>query len=324
MVAKYSANKQSLGKLSLSAVTVLIAMTLGAEWQSARASDLPSGAEAGSALSVVSAFDDAAGVASMQGAKPANTATVTRRSRAGGYHDFLRIVWVPPGLKITTLGKPKAKRAFFTATSFLDPPATVDEVVSFVGNYYHYGQDLGVMVCRPPVADASKTDPTLATWPNVLPIVKSDLGDCTASTLTPGEREICAVAERYQDRKFVVYARGLRHTLALAAQMFRTEHSQNALWDDFGIATAFSGLGFAVWGSSTPAASTKPLSVASLLQRSVVPEYLLKNVTLEEANCRCVQVSESETLHDAAVDPAAIWTAGELDQGACRQLPALP
>lgn len=269
-------------------------------------------------------FDAGIEAAEASASQSWNAARLTRRSRASSYHDFLRIVWVPPGLKITTLGKPKAKRAFVTATSLLEPPATVDEIINFVGNYYHHGQDFAVMVCRPPLADRSVTDPTLATWPNVLPIIKNDLGDCSASTLTPGQREICSVAERYQDRKFVVYARGLRQTLDVAAQLFRTRDSQNALWDDFGIATAFSGLGFAVWGSSTPAAATKPLSVATVLQRSVVPEYVLKNVTLQEANCHCVQVPDSEALHQAPVDPTAIWAAGDLVEGACVQLPALP
>lgn len=252
-----------------------------------------------------------------------NAATVTRRSRASGYHDFLRIVWVPSGLKVTTLGKPTAKRVFVTAASFLDPPATVDEVVNFVGNYYHYNQDFAVMVCRPPIAERAKTEPKLATWPNVLPIIKKDLGDCAAGTLTPGEREICTVAERYRDRKFDIYARGLRRTLNVASQLFETTESQNALWDDFGIATAFSGLGFTVWGSSTPSTTVR-MTTAAILQHSVVPEYLLKNVTLQDANCRCVQVPESEPLHTAPVDPAAIWAAGQLDGGACRQLPALP
>lgn len=266
-----------------------------------------------------------ADMAALQDGSPTarTAASLTRRSRANGYNSFLRIAWIPPGFQVTTLGKPKAKRVFFTASTFLNPPATVDELVNFVGNYYHPGQDLAVMVCRPPAEDRSKAEPLLATWPKLLPVIKGDLGDCSASTLGQGEREICGVAERYQDRKYGIYAYGLRKAMDIASQLYKTPESQNALWDNFGIATAFSGLGFTVWGSSTPS-STVRLSTSDILRHSVVPEYVLKNVTLKEANCHCVQVPESEELHAAPVDPAVVWDLGGLDdQGACRHLPKL-
>jgi len=321
MRSKRLEKERLLGQWARGAVALLTAVALGGGQQTARADDLSQGWEA---AGFVSEFEDASRVQSSEGTTEKNVATVTRRSRAGDFHDFLRLIWVPPGLKITTLGKPRAKRAFFTASSFLNPPAPVDAVVHFVGNNYRTGQDLGVMVCRPLPSDLTRTDPILATWPKVLPVIKRELGDCAAGTLTRGEKELCAVAERYQDRRFLVYARGLKETLNLAVELFRTEARRNALWDDFSIGNAFSGLGFTIWGSSTPEASTKALYTAVVLQRSVVPEYLLRNVTLQEANCRCVQVPESEALHQELVDPSAIWAAGELDQGACRQLPALP
>jgi hypothetical protein len=77
------------------------------------------------------------------------------------------------------------------------------------------------------------------------------------------------------------------------------------LISNYGIYPAFTGLGFTVWGSSAGGA-TVPMLTAGILRNSVVPEYLLKNATLEEANCRCVQVPESERLHTERVDPAVV------------------
>ncbi|MFO1417961.1 MAG: hypothetical protein U1E83_04770 [Methylotetracoccus sp.] len=316
--------RHSLVGVTRGTLTLLIAAVCGGGFHPAHADVAPRGTNPGIPPASIAVVDEAWDLARPNGEVASNAASLTRRSRAAAYHDFLRVIWVPPGLRITTVGKPRAKRAFFTASSFLSPPATVDQVVSFVGASYREGQDLALMVCRPPVDDVSVTQPILATWPKVLPLIKNDLGDCEAGTLTPGEQEICVVAGRYRDRKFLSYTQGLKQTLDLAAQLFATELSRNALWDDFSIGNAFSGLGFTVWGSSTPDTPTTPLTAGAMLQRSVVPEYLLRNVTLPDGNCRCVQVPESESLHKAPVDPVAIWAAGRLDDGACRQFPALP
>jgi hypothetical protein len=297
----------------------LVAVTAGMGTVHAQGNTMPE-AETRTSTPVASSETVEAPAIEDGSARRRNAAATTRRSRAHRYHDFLRIAWVPPGLQVTTLGKPKAKRVFVTASSFFDPPATVDELVNYVGNFYHDRQDLAVMVCRPPLNDP-KVDPALATWPNLMPMIKGDLGDCSASSLGPGEREICEVAERYQDRKSGIYAYGLKKVMDLAALLFKTTSSQNALWDNFGIATAFSGLGFTVWGSSTPT-RTVHLTTANVLRHSVVPEYVLKNATLTDAHCHCVQVAESEALHSIPVDPAVVWEIGELtEQGACRQLP---
>ncbi len=55
----------------------------------------------------------------------------------------------------------------------------------------------------------------------------------------------------------------------------------------YGIYPAFSGLGYAVKGSGSGA----PMGAGEALQRSVAPEYLLKNTTLADASCFCLIVS---------------------------------
>lgn len=244
--------------------------------------------------------------------KSQNAAEVTYLSRGDEYNDFLRILWVPPGATVTTLTL--GKRAFFTASIFLKPPPTVDELVNFVGNEYQVQRDFVVMRCRPTAEQRQIVEPILATWPNVLPAIASDL--CSSSD--PAEQYLCGVAAQYHDEAFDIYAVGLREALEVGSQLYATPASIQALISNYGIYPAFTGLGFTVWDSSAGGA-TVPMLTAGILRHSVVPEYLLKNATLEEANCRCVQVPESERLHTERVDPAVVWSRGKLtNEGACR------
>lgn len=251
----------------------------------------------------------------------ANAADITKDSRTDGYNDFLRLLWVPPGTTVTsiTLGK----RGFFTAATFFKPPATVDGLLDFVGNFYHDGQDLVVMRCRPTPEQRKIVNPLLATWPNVLPAIADDLGgptgNCTSPNLSPGEQQVCNVARRYEDSLQDVYIDGVREMAELASHLYDTPESTDSLRTDYGIFPAFTGLGFTVRGSSANGV-TPPMTTGEILADSVVPEYLLINAKLEDATCRCVQVPEYEQRHTAQVDTAFIWNRGKLDNGACRRV----
>jgi hypothetical protein len=63
----------------------------------------------------------------------------------------------------------------------------------------------------------------------------------------------------------------------------------NVLYDLYGIGYGFSGLGFSVKGSYL-SGSNVALTSGEALAQSVVPEYLVKNVTLAEGGCRCIRV----------------------------------
>lgn len=251
-----------------------------------------------------------------------NPAQVTDQSRSDSYNDFMRVLWVSPTTPVTNIAGPR-KRGFFTASTFLEPPVTVDELLRLVGNRYRPGLDFAVMRCKPLAEQRSVVQPILATWPNVFPAIASDLGgpDCTG--LTAGETQICKIASEFHDRERKVYTRGLRYTLRLGAKMFKTPESTDALDKDYGIFPAFTGLGFTVQASSTPDGMTVPMTTGEVLRNSVVPEYLLKNADLADANCRCVRVSESESLHTEPVDPEFVWKHGKLVNGACRPVSEL-
>jgi hypothetical protein len=67
-----------------------------------------------------------------------------------------------------------------------------------------------------------------------------------------------------------------------------------------------------------------------MLRYSVVPEYLLNNLSLADAGCSCIQVpaygdqNNPDLRHDAPVDPEYVSQRGKLDSdGACRKISRL-
>jgi len=251
-----------------------------------------------------------------------NGAALRNQSRSSSYDDFLRVLWVRTGTNIDQIAL--GKRTFFTASSFFEPPTTVDHLLYYVGNYYRPGQDLVLMRCIPDLEQRIIVQPILATWPNTFDAIANDLAgpnrDCTTPGLTPGELEICNIAIHYQDITTTLYTQGLAAIFDLAAQMFATTESTKALRDDYGIFPAFSGLGFAVQESSTTTGDPVLMPPSQILRNSVVPEYLLKKASLTDAGCRCVQIPENLSLHQFPVDPNWIWNFGELDHGFCRRV----
>jgi len=257
---------------------------------------------------------------------PGTVAGITDASRDDTtYNDFLRIVWVPNGTSVTYIGRQGVNlRVFFTATTFVKPRITLDEYLSLVGNYYHDGQDAVLMRCKPQPDQRQNLAPIIATWPNVFAAIVADLGSsgytCPAPDPTNGNNVIYCIAVQYEDSAQSVFVTGLDNALSLATQLFATTASSNALSTDYGIYPAFTGLGFTVNSSGTNSSMT----TVDMLRNSIVPEYLLNNLQLADAGCRCVQVPEYRNpanRHAAPIDPGFIWLSGRLKDNACHQIP---
>jgi len=256
---------------------------------------------------------------------PRTVAGITDASRDDTtYNDFLRIVWVPNGTSVSYIGRQGVNlRVFFTATTFVKPRITLDEYLSLVGNYYHDGQDAVLMRCKPQPDQRQNLAPILATWPNVFAAIAADLGGrgytCPAPDPTIGDNVIYCVAVQYADSEQSVFVTGLDSALSLATQLYATSASSTALSTDYGIYPAFTGLGFTVNSSGT----TSSMTIADVLRNSIVPEYLLNNLALADAGCRCVQVPEYKNpaiRHVAPIDPNFVWQAGRLKDNACHQI----
>jgi hypothetical protein len=160
------------------------------------------------------------------------------------------------------------------------------------------------MRCVPPAA----VEPTLATWPNVLALIVADLGAQYACPAPPGtaENEVLCLARDFTDEASPVLSVAVTRAIAAGAAIFGSPARADVLRRRYGIFPAFTGLGFAVKGSGTGA----PMLAADVLRQSVVPEYLLKNVTLAAAGCRCISVAPYPGREDAPLDPDQVTRDG--------------
>jgi hypothetical protein len=260
-------------------------------------------------------------------------AGVTDGSRADTYNDFLRAVWVDPGTAVTYIGRNdqyvKNLRAFFTATSFLRPAVTVDQYVDLVGNVFQSQKDLVLMRCRPSSAQRHALEPFLATWPNVFDAIVSDFDGTYSCPPVPtdGNNVIYCAALNYQtnyrDVAQSVFPVAMQNLFDIAGPLSATTVAAAALKTNYGIYPQFTGLGFTVDTSG----STPAMTPTMMLRYSVVPEYLLDNLPLTDAGCRCIQVGpygnkkNPDLRHGAPVDPDYVWQRGRLASGgACHQI----
>ncbi len=251
---------------------------------------------------------------------------------ASSYGDFMRAIWVQSGTQVSYVGRQNVNlRVFFTATSFIKPAITVDQYLTLVGNYYPSGQDLVLMRCRPSADQRQNVNPILATWPNVFSAIVSDFqgsGFSCPPNPADGNNVMYCAAVAYQDAQQAVFVTGLSAALTSATQIFQNSTSSagaKALKTDYGIYPEFTGLGYVASGSGF----VNTMSTAQILRESVVPEYLLENVTLVDAGCRCIQVPQygntknPDLRHTKPVDPNYIWQKGKLQSGACHVIKKL-
>lgn len=245
-------------------------------------------------------------------------AVLTERSRdAAATNDFLRMIFLPDGVIPTQLGTPSALRVFATASVFLEPAIGALEASQYPGLSYRADQNLAVLRCQPP--DGSGIDPILASWPNALRAIASDLGgtfSCPPQEGSP-ENEVYCIASGYQDAPDVVIAAAIGRAIASGVQLFETPARADVVRRRFGMYPEFSGLGFAVKGTGDGRAVT----AEHALHQSVVPEYMLRNATLADAGCWCILVSPYDGREAAPLDPAFVVQAG--GYGECRTVDRL-
>ena len=248
--------------------------------------------------------------------------TITDQVREGTPNDFLRVTFVPAGVAVTTLSRPGSLRAFATATAVYEPPLALKDFPLYSGLVNDDSKTLVAMRCQPPRAEA--TDAVLATWPNVFAAIQRDLGInpkmCDGTISDDDTRAFC-FAHAYKDDAGDTVPISLAHSMSYAAQAFEAYNSM-AVWlkNKYGIFPAFSGLGFSVKDSYYLDAQ-HPMSTQQILVKSISPEYVLKNVSLKDAGCRCISVAPYEGRANDAMDPEFVWRAG--GDGECKAVERL-
>jgi len=98
----------------------------------------------------------------------------------------------------------------------------------------------------------------------------------------------------------------LGRTFSYAAVLFDANHTALARWlkDNYGIFPAFSGMGFSVKDSYS--LDTQPMTSQQILVKSISSEYILKNVSLSAAGCRCIVVPPIPAAPPSRLTPISL------------------
>jgi len=237
--------------------------------------------------------------------------------------DYLRVSFLAPGTPVTNLSRPGALRAFTTATALYSPPLKLAEMPYYSGLVNNDEKMLVAMRCRPLHPEA--VDAVLATWPNVFLAVQHDVplapGACDAKPTDPATQMAC-FAKAFSDAPATKVPSSLAQTFNYAAKLYDDNNNKKLadwLQSNYGIYPAFSGIGYSVKDSYS--IDKQPMTSQEILVKSVSSEYILKNVPLAEASCRCISVAPYTGRSNDPLDPDFISQAG--GDGTCKTVDKL-
>ena len=240
-------------------------------------------------------------------------------------NDFLRIIFVPTTASPPTMfGLAPRKRIFFQAANFLVPPLTVRQDITFPGLADNSAQTLYAMRCQPTAG--SGVNPILVSWPNFFIAIAQDFGSegftCPAPPSASGENQAYCIAADFMDLPQQYADQTLVNTLKPGLELFKILVTGPVPPPPapppkirpfptvyYGAFPPFAGVGYAVSGSG----DGHLLTAADTTRNLIVPEYLLKNVSLTQGNCHCIGVSpttDPATRLDAQLDMDVIWNEG--------------
>ena len=237
-------------------------------------------------------------------------------------NDYLRVGFLSAGTPVTSLSRPGALRAFTTATPLYLPPLKLKDLPYYSGLENNDTNVLVAMRCRPPQPE--KVDAILATWPNVFQAIQRDVptdaATCSANP-TAVATQVSCYAAAFTDPASTSVPTSLAHTFNYAGTLFDADHTALASWprSNYGIFPAFSGLGYSVKDSYR--LDTAPMTSQQILVKSVSSEYVLKNVSLADAGCRCISVAPYPDRSSDRLDPDFIQQAG--GAGVCKSVDRL-
>jgi hypothetical protein len=232
-------------------------------------------------------------------------------------NDYLRVGFLSSGTEVTSLSRPGALRAFVTATALYVPPLKVSNYPAYSGLVDNEKNILIAMRCQPPHPE--KVDALLATWPNVFLAIQRDVQmDPSACSAHPSDTatQMACYARAFSDPPMAAAPTSLAETFNYAGKLFSPDNKALAQWlqSNYGIYPAFSGTGYSVKDSYS--LSTEPMTSQQILVKSISSEYILKNVSLADAGCRCISVPPYAGRSSDILDPNFIEKAG--GDGVCR------
>lgn len=234
-------------------------------------------------------------------------------------NDYFRVSFLPAGVTPTTLSRPGALRAFATVTLLYLPPLKLADMPYYSGLVNDDNSVLVAMRCRP--RHPETVDAVLATWPNVFLAIQRDVrfnGDACAATPTDTATQMACFAKAFSDPPATAVPTSLAHTLNYAGMLFDAGHTALAKWlqSNYGIYPAFAGTGYSIKDSYT--LEKQPMTSQQILVKSISSEYILKNVPLADAGCRCIAVAPYAGRSNDPLDPNFVSQAG--GDGVCKSI----
>ncbi len=246
-------------------------------------------------------------------------ALTSEQTRQPAYNDFLRLIFanIAPA---TNLGGPNAYRVSLGATAFYNPPITNPQIATFSGLPVNSTVPLFAMRCIPPPNSAAA--PAIAFWPNLISAMLTDY-EANPPAAGSADEAILTIAQGFSDISSPVATESLSNALSTGEQFFESypkggpeeisaADMQAQMSRRFGTSVGFTGLGYAAAGTQT----SPSFDSTQVLQSIVIPDFILKNVTLAEAGCHCVELAPTIPNRDQRkLDPDFIIREG--GDGSC-------
>ena len=134
-------------------------------------------------------------------------------------------------------------------------------------------------------------------------------------------KQVACYAKGFSDPAETAVPTALQHTFDFAGTIYDGTHAAMAKWlqDEYGIYPAFAGTGYSVKDSYY--IDKQPMTSQQIMAKSVSSEYLLKNVLLKDAGCRCISVAKYEGRANDRLNPEFIWQQG--GDGSCKNVDRL-
>lgn len=240
---------------------------------------------------------------------------ISREPRS--FNDLFRFSFIADRTIVPTmLNRMNADRAFMTASYFFEPPLSVENAVQYVGLADEPESNFAAYRCKPRnEQELNALDPVLATWPNVFDIIRQEFGSiysCPGGVAPPDatvDNQLLCIANEFVDMASSNVTIAFDRMYDVAEQIFQDQALADEVNRLYGIAPAFSGLGYAVKGSANDA----ELTTEEMIRNLIAPEYLVRNVSFSEANCRCILVPPYPGRAEDPIDPDFVWKAGGSD-----------
>lgn len=237
-------------------------------------------------------------------------------------NDFFRMFFLSKDSNFSgKLGRPDAERVFVAPSKVFSNPMPLGAAAKYLGNDYREIEDVYLLKCNP--HDTRILDARLATWPNVFDLIAEKVqmseADCKTNSHKTDEKMASCIASKYSATRAGTDAHDSLAYMFQGASELYNNNLDKLLKKEYGITkNSFIGTGHIVSGTG----GGRRLGANDLLVDANIPEYLVKNVSISNASCKCIVVTPYNERQDQQFDISVF--SGISDIGKCHKMVQLP